>query len=97
MKKEDLLEWLYENLTPSCSKLPWKDENREAYRQIVAILKNQPTITKRDIENCAGAIQYSVQTHEDWGYVEDILKEMLTEAGVSICPEKSTAVDKEEK
>ena len=59
-------------------------EDEEAYKEIAAIIKNQPTITKRGIENCAGAIQYSVQTHEDWGYVEDIIKEMLDDIGVSI-------------
>ena len=59
-------------------------ERLQAYEEIVALIKNQPTITERDIHKWGGEIQYSVQTHEDWGYVEDFLKEMLTELGVTI-------------
>ncbi len=60
------------------------------------VYRGRPTITDKDIQGWAGEIQYSVQTFEDWECIEDIMKEMLTEIGVSICPEKSTALDKEE-
>ena len=43
LSKEELLDWLYKNLTPSCGKLPWKNENREAYSHIVALIKKEVT------------------------------------------------------
>ena len=60
----------------------WEDE--QAYDQIVAILKNQPTITKRDIQSWADEAREQVTSHRDWEYIEDTMKEMLTDVGVSI-------------
>ena len=50
----------------------------------------QPTITEKDIEGWASEAQYSVQAYEDWGYVVDIMKEMLEEIGVEIIPSQES-------
>ncbi len=129
MNREKLLR-LLGAMYGECVQQNWCNETEEEYQQIVALIKNQPTImnlknkslgklaedlkisfsaakivsdhaqpeiTKKDIECWATEAQIRVTADRHWGGVEDVMKEMLTEIGVSICPEKSTAVDKEEK
>jgi TPP-dependent indolepyruvate ferredoxin oxidoreductase alpha subunit len=81
MKKEELLESLeYAYRFPRTK--PPKD--LRAYNQIVAIIKNQPTIIEKNIKEWAYEAQYRVETHKNWGYVADVMKEMLNEIGVTI-------------
>jgi len=51
------------------------------------------TITERDIQGWAEEARERVTQDDDWGYLEDTMKEMLTEIGVTICP-KSNVIDK---
>jgi hypothetical protein len=48
----------------------------------------QPTITKKNIKEWAGEARYRVEAHKDWGYVTDVIQEMLTEIGVPITVDK---------
>ena len=56
----------------------------EYNNEIVAIIENQPTITEKNIKEWAYEAQYRVETYKDWGYVADVMKEMLNEIGVAI-------------
>jgi len=42
------------------------------------------TITSGDVQGWADELRDRVCTHKSWMYVADIMREMLTEAGVSI-------------
>jgi hypothetical protein len=104
MKKEELLEWFKRQkwfikgiLNESHRSESWVESDEQAYMEIAAIIKNQPTITKRDIECWADEAKEQVTSHRDWAYIGDTMKEMLEDIDVTIRPEKSTVVDKEEK
>lgn len=95
MKKEELLDEeslieecelaFYSALQRAYDQYPYRWERiNQAKEEIVAIIKNQPTITEKNIKEWAYEAQYRVETYKDWGYVADAMKEMLTEIGVPI-------------
>ena len=97
MRKDELLSWLawwQSFCEQTCdsnicfSEGGDKKRCEQAYEKIVAILKNQPTITEKNIKEWAYEAQYRMQTHKDWGYVADVIKEMLNEIGVVITVDK---------
>jgi len=57
------------------------------YERGLADAHKKFTITKRYIQGWADEAQYRVQEDKDWGYVEDVMKEMLREIGVEITDE----------
>ncbi len=84
MKKEELLLW-FKDLKEELKTAGWDDEVDEPFHeQITAIIKNQPTITKRDIENWAGEARNRVESHKNWEGIEEVLIEMCRELGVEI-------------
>ena len=58
--------------------------DREYFHEIVVRLENQPTITKEDIQGWAGEARDRVCAGMIWECIEDVMREMLTDIGVSI-------------
>jgi len=58
----------------------------------------QISISERDIQGWADEAWDRIETREGGiaGKIEDTMKEMLMEIGVSICPKTSNGLDKEE-
>jgi len=54
----------------------------------------QISISERDIQGWAEEARERINDHKDWGDLEDTMKEMLIEIGVTILP-ASTTLDKE--
>lgn len=59
------------------------------YERGVSDTKKKFRIEEIDVREWAGEAQYRVQRDKDWSGVEDAMKEMLREIGVSILPAKS--------
>ena len=92
LDKRELLDWLEESVDrytflqvthPHLAQIPTK-KDKQAYQQIVALIKNQPTITEKDVRGWA-------DTARGWDLIdglceniEDTMKEMLEDIGVSI-------------
>ena len=95
MTKDELLiylaEWTEGYRLDKC----WDKRLEDGYQQIVAILKNQPTITKKDIECWASEAWDRIETREGGiaGKIEDIMKEMLDDIGVSITVDPRQQLD----
>ena len=91
MKEEELLPILETAFRCLLQNINYKETRakfKRAEAEIVAILKNQPTITKKDIGCWAGEARDRVCAGMIWECIEDVMKEMLDDIGVSITVDK---------